>query len=524
MSVEYATSTTNQFSIFRRGLFNMKIKRLVLMLAFAILIVSIPLLANPYQDTPAQEDPGAVSRDISYINDGIEIIGDPHPVLTFSVYGYGTIQAHSATLLGPLLSGAQIEPGTVVNFAAVGLNQTGFEFLGWTVNGMPYRGLPSPNITLTIEEDTHVMAIFDHPWAAESTPPPSNYTIVRAVSAVGNADGSITIRIPGYSGTVISERLTTSTTIEFRVTPPAQRFFDSATELTVSNDIELTLDPVVLADGRLSFTMLPPSINQVMDQNANAADGNENEEGNFAVAFEPAGGTMPSGAQLVQSLPYNSVINPLPTPAREGYSFSGWRLNGNIAVAPITVTADLVFTAQWASLSDGYSDYSEGQYVVGFNPAPGAFANANESGMRLGDYGTIVNNIPQAPTRAGYTFGGWRLPNGNTLSGNQLTIRGDMILTAIWTASAAASPSPSPSPNPSPSPSPTPGQAGARPNPQTNPISISFMIFGVVLVGGMSAFGIMKLARKQLAIEGQYRTDVARFNREKRITDLIEKD
>jgi len=265
------------------------------------------------------------------------------------------------------------------------------------------------------------------------------------------------------------------------------------------------------------FTILSANANSNIQQTSDSTsddDSSDYEEATyFAVVFDPAGGTMPAGAQPVQSLRYNYVINQLPTPVRGGYTFTGWRLNSNnLAAAPITVTSDLDFTAEWATDTSA-------QFVAAFNPSPGTFPGTGETGLRPGNYGTVVTNMPQNPTRTGYTFGGWRLPNGNTLVG-QLTITSDMAIAAIWTANTSASPSPSPNPTPTP----TPAQSGQRPNPQTSPLHISFMIFGVVVIGGTAAFGIMKLAQRQAAAEGKYLADMARFKRESRIIDLVDKE
>jgi len=363
---------------------------------------------------------------------GITTIGLDYPMLTFDIYGYGTIRATSAHY-GDLLPGSRITPGTVVIFQATGIDGEGFEFLGWRINGVPYGALLSQTFSIEIEEDTHVRAVFDHPWAATAT--------------------------------------------------------HHANAQTQNDDDE--------------------------DDDDNEDD-DDDPPVYFAVVFELGGGTMPSGVQSLQSLRQGSVIDPLPVPSRYGYTFGGWQSGGNPVTAPLTINSDMALTAAWAQSSQA------GQYMAVFNPAPGTFANANETGLRPGNYGDVITDMPQAPTRAGYIFGGWRLPGGSTLSG-QLTISGDVVLTAVWAVNPAASPSPSPSPSPTPTTTPRPGGAATSPNnPQTSPLQVSFMIFGFVLIAGISAYSITKITRKQLADQGQYHAELARFNREQRIVEIVD--
>ena len=502
----------------------MKTKRVIMMLAFAILVVAMPIWAAV--NSSADEGPLTDRRGgSSYIRDGVSIVGADHPVITLDVYGYGSITA-SNPYYGDFLSGSQVDPGTVITFVAQCIGEEGFEFLGWRINGIPYRGPVSEILTLTVEEDVHVMAVFDHPWAQEVVPPPEGYTHIASINAISDVWG-VQIRIPGHSFPPEMEYFTTDVTVEFRITPPENRFFSDATSLNVSSDIEVTHGPTIAADGRLFFTMLalPPVNDYSNGQNANITDTDDDyTETSFAVVFYLNQGSMPTGINAIQSLTYGHIIDPLPVPTREGYRFVGWQV-GNIFVAPpLTITTDLELRAIWVQQSEEYD-----QFAVGFNPAPGSFTDTNETGIRIGGAGELITDMPANPTRSGYTFGGWRLPNGNTLSG-QMTIVGDMLLTAIWNPnpSTSSTPSPSSSPAPSatprPSATPAPGQTGHRPNPQTNPLTISFMIFGCIALAGTAVFGITKLARKQLDAKGQYQADMTRYNRESRLVDIVEND
>ena len=479
----------------------MKIKRIIFMLVFAIVITAIPILASVGNDS---------SQNVA-------------PTLTFSVYGYGVVRV-ARTNGSPLTYGAILPSGTQVVFHAEESAPTGFRFVGWAVNGEPYTGPLSMSHTVTMAGDTHVVAFFDPPWETEESP----RALIANVSISVVENGVINIGVPGHSN-IQFEYYLTDDEIEFAITPPPGRRFDDRTVVTALNGLEVTFGPIVRHDGRMLLAITRPiDTNQAI----NAMSAAVNSTAQFTVSYNLAGGRLPASVPTTQNLAYNSVINELPVPNRDGYMFGGWTINDQLATTPIQVRSNLILTAMWVRVeaqataeydgddnddSDDYANYAPMQYAVNFNPAPGAFAS-NEPGMRIGSYGAVIN-VPNAPTRTGYTFDGWRLPNGNIHIGNQITIRGDITLTAIWVANPAASPSPTPTPTPTPAPG-----TGTRPNPQTSPLHISFMIFGIVITAGLASFGILVLANKHMTAAGQYRADTARFNREQRIMDLIDAD
>lgn len=108
--------------------------------------------------------------------------------------------------------------------------------------------------------------------------------------------------------------------------------------------------------------------------------------------------------------------------------------------------------------------------------------------------------------------------------------------TSTPTPSPSPSPSASPSPTPTRSPSPTPTRSPSptpvttsppgpgHNNPQTNPIRINLMIFGSVMALGLAAFGIASIAKKQTLANEAYRTNAARYDREKRLSDFLDDD
>lgn len=262
----------------------------------------------------------------------------------------------------------------------------------------------------------------------------------------------------------------------------------------------------------------------------------------FTLTFRPTGGTMPPGEALSSSLPINTVLSQLPTPTREGHAFGGWMDGHRIVEMPVVLSSNTELSAIWVRLPDpsqnanAYTNTDTNTQATAvtqttqtatitaiFDPSPGVFA-AGENGLRPGTNGTVITNIP-TPMLSGYIFVDWRLPGGNTHTGN-LILTEDIRLTAIWVPVATPTPNPSPTPEATPaptaSPTPAPGNTGSLPNPQTNPVQISLMIFGTVMIAGIAAFSIIKIRRKHMAAADEYRSNVARYNREKRIMDLLD--
>ena len=220
---------------------------------------------------------------------------------------------------------------------------------------------------------------------------------------------------------------------------------------------------------------------------------------NYTITFVLHGGTMPANVGLTQVHAYGTHINALPVPTRAGHTFVGWLVAGtnNVQHVPFIMRGNLTLNASWATVATPSPTPTPtippAHVVAVFDPSPGAFPG-NESGVRTGTVGFTVTAMPN-PTRTGYTFAGWQI--GNTPVTLPLRVQQDVTVTARWTP------------------------VGGRVNPPTSPIQVTFAIFGAVMLVGVAGFGIMKLAGKQLADIGQYRSSVTRYNREKRITDLF---
>jgi|GEM_PF-2355437 len=143
----------------------------------------------------------------------------------------------------------------------------------------------------------------------------------------------------------------------------------------------------------------------------------------YTVTFDKNGGTT-EASPTSKTATYGSNVGSLPTePTRAGYTFNGWNTNnvgtGTTFTASTSVTADITVYAQWTLNS----------YTVTFN---------SNGGSIVADQTVAYNSTvtePTAPTREGYTFGGWYSNAGLiTAYDFDTVVTADLTLFAKWTA------------------------------------------------------------------------------------------
>ena len=128
---------------------------------------------------------------------------------------------------------------------------------------------------------------------------------------------------------------------------------------------------------------------------------------NYTVTFDTDGGS----AVDTQTIPYGGKAAAPAAPAKPGYTFAGWELDGKAYDFDAPVTENLTLTANW----------TVNRYTITFDTDGGsAIAPITQ------DYGTAVTT-PADPTRTGYTFAGWTPAIPETMPAENLTIK------AKWT-------------------------------------------------------------------------------------------
>lgn len=121
-----------------------------------------------------------------------------------------------------------------------------------------------------------------------------------------------------------------------------------------------------------------------------------------------------------QNVIYDAAYGTLPTPEREGYTFTGWYLGKELITEDsiVEITENSVLKAQWHPNS----------YEIVFEADPGTC----ETKSKIVTYADTYGKLPTA-TRTGYTFSGWHLGKQKIVAETVVSITDDDVLIAKWT-------------------------------------------------------------------------------------------
>ncbi|WP_405154339.1 InlB B-repeat-containing protein [Paenibacillus sp. FSL K6-0108] len=142
----------------------------------------------------------------------------------------------------------------------------------------------------------------------------------------------------------------------------------------------------------------------------------------YTVNFDPTGGSVVAD----QTVPYGELVTAPDVPTKAGYTFGGWYTDSGLSQAfdfdTTTVTADITLYAKWTVNS----------YTVHFASNGGSVV-ADQS-IQHGDLAAV----PDSPTKAGHTFGGWYTDSGlsQAFDFNNTTVTNDLTLYAKWTVNS----------------------------------------------------------------------------------------
>ena len=153
----------------------------------------------------------------------------------------------------------------------------------------------------------------------------------------------------------------------------------------------------------------------------------------YTITYNGNGGTA-SAAE--QSVDYGSVIASLATATRDGYVFTGWNTSADGSGQTVGVPYEYLFDYDITL----YAQYAPKEYVVTFDRQGG-------TGGTAGVDAVFEEDMPEgpditAPTRRGYTFGGYYREkdgklvfyyNADMTSANKWDIDKDETLFAAWT-------------------------------------------------------------------------------------------
>ena len=144
----------------------------------------------------------------------------------------------------------------------------------------------------------------------------------------------------------------------------------------------------------------------------------------YTVRFDTAGGSsVPE-----QAIDHGQKITEPAAPTREGYTFTGWLLDGRPFDFSTPITGNLTLTAGWQE----HEPPAPVTHTVTFDSAGGSTIPA----QTVTDGAAAID--PGTPTRDGYTFTGWLLDGKPFDFATPIT--GDITLTAGWEESGEPAP------------------------------------------------------------------------------------
>jgi uncharacterized repeat protein (TIGR02543 family) len=148
----------------------------------------------------------------------------------------------------------------------------------------------------------------------------------------------------------------------------------------------------------------------------------------YTVTFDADGGSPTGQQKMVDGGAWVGTPNMPPAPAKDGSIFGGWYTakngGGSQFYVDTVVAGNMTVYAKW-TLDAGI------QYTVTFD-ADGGSAVA---GKKVSNGGSVGSDMPAAPTKSGYVFGGWYTAKngGGTPFTAETTVTSDVTVYARWT-------------------------------------------------------------------------------------------
>ena len=137
----------------------------------------------------------------------------------------------------------------------------------------------------------------------------------------------------------------------------------------------------------------------------------------YIVTLDPLGGTVSVTSQTVK---YGSAYGTLPSPTKDGYTFTGWYFNGNVVTAETNVAtaSNHSLVAQWKA----------NRFLVTLDPSGGSVSVTSKTVTLLNPY---YGDLP-TPTKDGYTFTGWDFNGTSITATTYLATESNHSLVAQW--------------------------------------------------------------------------------------------
>ena len=248
-----------------------------------------------------------------------------------------------------------VEDGSVIDAAPV-TSRTGYTFNYWTLNGEKY------DFTAPVTGDMTLVA----DWTI------NKYT----VTFDANGGSKVESATVDYNTAVAAPTAPTKTGYTFAGWLLDKKAYDFTT--LVTEDMTLVADWTI------------------------------NE---YTVTFDANGGSKVESA----AVEYNKTVAVPTEPAKEGYTFAGWLLDGKAYDFTTPITDNITLTAKWDIIT----------YTV-------TFVDRNTTTTAATDItkGYLVEE--KEPVRAGFIFQGWFAKDAKEAFDFTAPVTGDITLTAVW--------------------------------------------------------------------------------------------
>ena len=144
------------------------------------------------------------------------------------------------------------------------------------------------------------------------------------------------------------------------------------------------------------------------------------------VTFMALGGAFADGTD-VQSFTVKdgATVRKPQDPAKNGFTFQGWTLDGAPYGFTEAVTKDIVLKAKWEKVDPNMTEYT-----VTFMALGGTFADGSDVQSFTVKAGETVLE-PTAPVKEGYTLKGWKKAGGAEYNFGD-RVNADLVLYAVW--------------------------------------------------------------------------------------------
>lgn len=178
------------------------------------------------------------------------------------------------------------------------------------------------------------------------------------------------------------------------------------------------VDGVTYEQGQYSFTTTGPAPAPQPEP--------EQPPARYNLFFDANGGACDTASKSVE---FNTAVGELPTPTREGYTFTGWYMGradgGKVGeTTRFNVECDVILYAHW----------SPKKYTLIFESNGGVCLTR----YKTVTYDSAIGEMP-IPTRSGYTFDGWYTVSGGRVGAESFyRANGDVTLYARWSLAGAA--------------------------------------------------------------------------------------